>query len=184
LYFCVNQGRCRAYVTGEEENPGCDCVGGWTGPHCEVRVEATADGPREIEKRGLQVFLIILLAVITIAFLLVIISYCTRNRTYEDMDDSKSCMYFRRRRRAGLLNPDDHHRANLAPQRADVADPPAGIFSSSSDPMTAGLTLPPDDEPEPYQDEPSEPYLDEPVVVNIGPPKDEDGHELHNVDFV
>jgi len=184
LYFCVNQGRCRAYVTGEEENPGCDCVGGWTGPHCEVRVEATADGPREIERRGLQVFLIILLAVITIAFLLVIISYCTRNRTYEDMDDSKSCMYFRRRRRTGLLNPDDHHRANLAPQRADVADPPAGIFSSSSDPMTAGLTLPPDDEPEPYQDEPSEPYLDEPVVVNIGPPKDEDGHELHNVDFV
>ena len=49
--------------------------------------------------------------------------------------------------------------------------------------MTTGLTLPPDDEPEPYQDEPMELFRDEPVVVNIGPPRDEDGHELHNVEF-
>jgi hypothetical protein len=106
------------------------------------------------------------------------------------MDDPQGCMYFRRRRRPGFGDPADQ-KDNLAPMRLDAQDPPT-VFSSSSDPITAGLTLPPDDEPEPYYDEPVEPYedepteayYDEPVLVNIGPPRDEDGHELHNVDFI
>jgi hypothetical protein len=73
------------------------------------------------------------------------------------------------------------------------------VFRSSiSDARTAGLELSPDDEPdsfedEPYQDEPycdeprkkaAEPYRDEPILVNMGPPHDEDGNELHNVEFI
>ena len=36
LYFCVNQGQCREYVTMDDPDPGCDCPSEWLGPHCEI----------------------------------------------------------------------------------------------------------------------------------------------------
>ena len=36
LYFCVNQGQCRDYVTMDDADPGCDCPSEWLGPHCEI----------------------------------------------------------------------------------------------------------------------------------------------------
>jgi hypothetical protein len=88
-------------------------------------------------------------------------------------------MPFRRRRRA--LYEDDQ--VNIAPRRDSrrVIDPPGplspGPVSSSTDPMTMGLTLEPDEEPEPYHDEPE-------LQIYIGPPRDEDGNELHIVDII
>ena len=87
--------------------------------------------------------------------------------------------------------------------------PPSRTFSfrSGSDPLTA-FVLPPDNEPQLYQDDPNQQYRDEPfrdepddepelqsqdddevgeesvVMVNVGPARDEDGNQLHNVDFL
>jgi hypothetical protein len=66
------------------------------------------------------------------------------------------------------------------------------------------FALPPDTEPQPYKDEPRSAYRDESfedepddepelyvqqqdesgVLVNVGPATDEDGNQLHNVDFL
>jgi hypothetical protein len=126
-------------------------------------------------------------------------------------DPSTSCMPFRRRRHDVGYDPSDQSN-NLAPKRSsafsspgDMNPPPSRTFSfrSGSDPMTA-FALPPNTEPRAYKDEPRSPYRDEsfedepddepepyvqqqdePVVlVNTGPATDEDGNQLHNVDFL
>ena len=35
--FCVNDGTCNEFVVGSSKHPGCNCLEGWSGPHCEVR---------------------------------------------------------------------------------------------------------------------------------------------------
>lgn len=40
--FCVNDGLCKAYVSATENEPGCTCVNEWTGPHCELKASAVA----------------------------------------------------------------------------------------------------------------------------------------------
>ena len=60
---------------------------------------------------------------------------------------------------------------NLAPCGGESSlEMPETDFISSSDPMisSSDLMQPPDDEPE----------------IFIGPPRDEDGHELHNVEIL
>lgn len=43
--FCVNGGICKALVSGTEEFPGCECPDDeWTGPHCELRNMPVAGG--------------------------------------------------------------------------------------------------------------------------------------------
>jgi hypothetical protein len=64
---------------------------------------------------------------------------------------------------------------NLMPRRRDSTsfqDYPANAHSSSTDPFSTHLA--------PKQVEPEEPA----PQVYIGPPRDEDGHELHNVEIV
>jgi hypothetical protein len=191
LYFCVNQGKCKDYVTQDEADPGCGCLQGWSGPHCEIRIQSLlvtdeSSGIAEWTTTKIVLVFAFFFAVVVVVCAIL----CLRRRRDANMDDPRGCMYFGRRRRAGFGDPADQ-KDNLAPMRLDAQDLPT-VFSSSSDPITAGLTLPPDDEPEPYYDEPVEPYedeptelyYDEPVLVNIGPPRDEDGHELHNVDFI
>jgi hypothetical protein len=41
-FFCVNNGLCKAYVSSSENDPGCNCVDDWTGPHCELMTSAVA----------------------------------------------------------------------------------------------------------------------------------------------
>jgi len=38
----VNNGVCKAHVTADEAHPGCTCTEGFTGPHCEQRVRASS----------------------------------------------------------------------------------------------------------------------------------------------
>lgn len=35
--FCVNHGTCIELVAGNSKHPGCNCLEGWSGLHCEVR---------------------------------------------------------------------------------------------------------------------------------------------------
>ena len=41
--FCVNHGTCIELVVGNSMHPGCNCLEGWSGPHCEVRGGGTID---------------------------------------------------------------------------------------------------------------------------------------------
>lgn len=33
--FCVNEGKCKGFVMGDREHPGCECPDGFFGDHCE-----------------------------------------------------------------------------------------------------------------------------------------------------
>jgi len=82
LYFCVNKGVCRGFVTASDPDPGCDCTDDWTGPHCEIHFtqllvidddnfySTTKDGP----KKGLVVGLTLLL----LLSLFILIRYARR----------------------------------------------------------------------------------------------------------
>jgi len=37
--FCTNHGKCVKLVTDNEPHPGCVCKDGYTGDHCEIRVD-------------------------------------------------------------------------------------------------------------------------------------------------
>lgn len=45
MSFCVNHGICKAQVTPEQAHPGCDCTPEYTGPHCELKVEEAQAPP-------------------------------------------------------------------------------------------------------------------------------------------
>jgi len=34
--FCVNYGTCKEFISVTQNHPGCNCVGDWEGPHCEM----------------------------------------------------------------------------------------------------------------------------------------------------
>jgi len=197
LYFCTNQGKCSDYVSPNDPDPGCECPPEWKGPHCEVRVDFIRVSEPASGNGGLFALggILLLAAAAAFAYLMV---YRRPSK-----DPSASCMPFRRRLNLNYDPNDDSN--NLAPKRAsgftppnDMNPPPSRTFSfkSGSDPLTA-FELPPDNEPQPYRDEPDtptrEPFQDEPddepedepaVLLNVGPTRDEDGNQLHNVDFV
>lgn len=189
LYFCVNEGTCRDYVTEDDLNPGCMCPEGWTGPHCELRVQESTD---DLVKTTGKLIAIISASCFFFLVLLVTITNCIRRRQISGGSWSGS------RREFGTS--DAIGSKNLAPKRFSVMSP-ARPISSSSDPITAGITLTPDDEPgayhdEPFQDEPAvenykdrpaaEYYRDEPVLIDLAHSKARDGEgaELENVDFI
>jgi len=35
--FCLHGGKCKAIITEPQIHPGCTCSGDWVGPHCEIR---------------------------------------------------------------------------------------------------------------------------------------------------
>jgi hypothetical protein len=174
FYFCVNEGICKEKVTADQPHPGCDCPNGWMGTHCEIRVGSSAEviAPRSGQP-GKSALLYLLGAFAIVAAFVVAVKIVMRTSP-EDSDSSKTCMPFRRRRRTHYK--DDE--VNIAPRRNSrmVVDPP-GPLSPSTASMTMGLTLEPDDEPEQFHDEQEH-------QVYIGPPRDEDGNELHNVDII
>ena len=194
LYFCTNQGTCKNYVSQTDPDPGCDCLDGWTGPHCEIRI-----GKQNLSrKQGDDLLLYVLGSTFIISILSFSAFYIYRRCS--NSDPSTGCMRLRRRRKAGY---DPESSTNLAPRTnfsdSFGMDPPPSrpFFRSGSDPMTA-FVLPPESEPELFLDEPkTQPYRDEPdfepepesvpeetIVVNVGPLTDEDGHQLHNVDIL
>jgi hypothetical protein len=126
---------------------------------------ATVPEQNGAERKGPDIFVLALLSIAFVVSSLMAATFFMRARAPE-RDGSKSCMQFRRRRRSKHYQ-DAAEQVNLAPRR-ETAMRSKRVLSSWSDPMTAGLTLPPDEEPEVY----------------IGPPRDEDGNELHNVEIV
>eukprot|EP00538_Stauroneis_constricta_P012494 CAMPEP_0119559076 /NCGR_PEP_ID=MMETSP1352-20130426/11797_1 /TAXON_ID=265584 /ORGANISM="Stauroneis constricta, Strain CCMP1120" /LENGTH=1231 /DNA_ID=CAMNT_0007606639 /DNA_START=288 /DNA_END=3983 /DNA_ORIENTATION=- len=174
LHFCTNNGKCKSYVSADKPHPGCECADNWIGESCEVRVgsDAVQDSQRTVgpgPDNSVSVMAIAVSTVVIVLTIILAVIILIRSQSPESRDESATCMQLRRRRKNRFSGAADH--VNLAPKRDPTFRPlvkDADPISSSSDPMAAGLALEPDDEPEVY----------------LGPPRDEDGHELHNVDII
>lgn len=196
LYFCVNGGTCRSYVSQGEQDPGCDCKSGWAGPHCETRtnhLSAQSASPEE----GADILLISMVTATLVLLLLILVASLMRLGKPSSNENAQDWVIFRRRGPGHGLSDDPTSRSsNLAPKRCSTIDSLPAKISPRSDP---GQPLPYQDDPilERYEDEPVDDslYHDEPnviendyshdeIMVDVGPSRDEDGHQLHNVDFI
>mmetsp|Transcript_5387 Transcript_5387/g.8978 ORF Transcript_5387/g.8978 Transcript_5387/m.8978 type:complete len:354 (+) Transcript_5387:36-1097(+) len=50
--FCTNHGKCVKMVSDDEPHPGCVCMEGWIGDHCEVRNDMLLVNARNNAKNG------------------------------------------------------------------------------------------------------------------------------------
>jgi len=50
--FCTNHGKCVKMVADDEPHPGCVCMEGWIGDHCEVRNDMMLVNARNNAKNG------------------------------------------------------------------------------------------------------------------------------------
>ena len=165
-------------------HPGCNCVDGFEGQHCEISANASElppevgppldpDGQSELRtnddshtsKIGGIILLLVLVTAIALSFFYVV-PYIRRKRRQKSVGNNI---------RWATNYQDDPSEVNLAPRRSSslIFDQ----YSSSTDPFVTHLgSLNPTHE----EDEDEEP---EPQIF-IGPPRDEDGHVLHNVDII
>jgi hypothetical protein len=184
LYFCVNGGSCKAQVAASLPDPGCTCPDGYTGPHCEQRLQAKASSSKaQSSNSGAGLIIgVTVAAVVAIAIAMVVRFVMTRPSPENDHPGTKGTgtpFPRRRRRKAGYGGG-----SNLAPPNrnsSDFATP--SERRSSSDPVASGFALPPDDEPDPGDDADGI-MKDEPSFVDAGSLQDEDSSHLDNVDFV
>jgi hypothetical protein len=170
-------------------HPGCNCVDGFEGQHCEISSEANVlppdvdapvdqaipdDGQSELQTKdgtwsSKRIFLIILLLALLSAVPLTfyyIVPYVRRRRRRKTVGNNI---------RWASNYQDDPAEINLAPRRSSslIFDQ----YSSSTDPFVThlGSLIQTHEEDEDEEPEPQ---------VFIGPPRDEDGHVLHNVDII
>ncbi|GAX14340.1 Notch 1 [Fistulifera solaris] len=189
LLFCVNGGSCKKLVNLGEPHPGCNCVDGFGGQHCEISSATNVlppdvdvpvdpaipdDGQSELHTKdetrsGKRVILIVLLLALVSTVLLTfyyIIPYVRRRRRRKTVGNNI---------RWASNYQDDPAEINLAPRRSSslIFDQ----YSSSTDPFVThlGSLIQTHEEDEDEEPEPQ---------VFIGPPRDEDGHVLHNVDII
>jgi len=162
IYFCVNSGICNSWVPSDQPNPGCSCKEGWTGTHCEIRV----DGLKTIGDKGsVSIGIIVgVLSALLITLALVFIGIGSWIIKKEKPDDiSKTNSFRRRRRRAGLGG------SNLPPNHRRSIDSPIASTDPSFD--NDGIMNHQDREQE------IKPYIDEPVFID-SPSCDQ--YQIHN----
>ena len=174
-------------------HPGCKCTDGFTGPHCELSSEAPEELPAvqastssaessSGSSNGARV------AAITISLLATVAAAAFFGTKYSKERNSSRTMNDNIRWASEYQDRPGEDEPNLAPRRRrDSATPrggyedyPANAHSSSTDPFATHLapkTAVPSDQ-EDGDEEESQPQ------IYIGPPRDEDGHELHNVDII
>eukprot|EP00934_Nitzschia_sp_Nitz4_P001059 Nitzschia sp. Nitz4//scaffold165_size50357//21867//26251//NITZ4_007022-RA/size50357-exonerate_est2genome-gene-0.36-mRNA-1//-1//CDS//3329538135//1059//frame0 len=159
MYFCTNQGRCNAYVSERESDPGCSCTSEWTGPHCEIRIILL-----ESNDTGIGTYQVVLVsgAVIAIIASLVLFIRCCMNGSGKGTNQSETCLWLRRRRRRRDADPRSSNR-NIAPRRYQSNQNTRNVGDPST--SSAGLRLDPDDEPtaDVFHDEPMPRYRDNPL---------------------
>ena len=163
-FFCVNGGVCEQYVTTSDDQPGCSCGDQWTGPHCELKISAVAGyistpinpvTPRSytVPTRGGKKGIVVYAIVISI-FASVVSLILAK-------------MVFSR------------SRSGIQPSMQDTID--------NASPMVSLVNRQPFRDPDEdamsisfARDKPT--HRNEPAVY-MGPPIDEDGNELHNVEI-
>ena len=142
IYFCVNYGTCRGYVSAsdlEAVHPGCDCdETRWTGTHCEIPVEEGPHRHHSNKMPGLAIFYYMLVAISIVVLLGGFVFYLvTKHKSSgtgglnpEDVDLSPPPSPLRpahrsfRRPRRRISRPyqpyhaeEEEHEPNLAPAR-------------------------------------------------------------------
>lgn len=173
--FCLNDGSCNAYVNMNEAHAGCTCTDEWAGPHCEIHkvssfLSSNTVQPPSIKSpqatvmgEDLPVLIVkedsnttgTILAIGVVALiisLLVSLYTCRRNRKFQE----------------------ELVRREESIQRL------AAQGGAPAPPRRRSIDIPYKDEPPVNQRRQINLAAGEPEV-DIGPPRDEDGHELHNV---
>jgi len=194
--FCVNGGVCKAKVTAEEEHPGCTCDAEYSGPHCEVlRKNIEAHQARPAVSEPLQrppppvptstepmeqaaesgpsatfVFLFVFSLLVLLMGYPVIWYYCKRSEMSEKRAEQAavqrtlafsmpSSKYSDHPRGNGSNSNNNSFRLSNSNTSADEPVLNLAVGEGGGSPIQKG------------------------PFVNIGPPRDEDGHELHNVEI-
>lgn len=165
--FCLNGGSCNAYVSAHEAHAGCSCIGKWSGPHCELKrnnnnavVRPPTGKAAPVVNSNAATNSILAIGIVALMISLVVSLYtCRRNRKFKQE----------------LVR----REYSMQRQAMERAAPPAP-------PRRRSMELPYKDEPPSHQAINQQPShvnnlaRGEPEV-DIGPPRDEDCHELHNV---
>lgn len=164
-FFCVNGGVCRQYVTTSDNEPGCSCGDQWTGPHCELKISAVANyistpvnpvTPRSHFEPVRRGGKGIVIFAIVISIFASIVSLILAKLVL-----SKNC----NRNQLSVQDPVDHASPMVSlVNRQPFRDPDEDAMSISF-----------------ARDAPM--HRNQPEVY-MGPPIDEDGHELHNVEIL
>jgi hypothetical protein len=170
-----------------DRHPGCICEASWAGPHCEYHIadlmnlNKSTHGQISAISQGrdaspiFRVFIVLLVTAVLVVLALVAHKQIQRRRMRNEIATNSSLWQngFRDR-------PDDS--VNIAPRRqSDFSEIDyRRSMRSSRDPMLARLTR---RSVEPVDEDVDDEEENEPKIY-IGPPRDEDGHELHNVDII
>merc|ERR1712176_1287754 len=132
---------CKDFVSSSEAHPGCNCMDGWEGPHCEIQIfhgqqmtlreEDTSGGGRG-RSAGLEIFLLLLgIGLLTTIFAFIVTLIQTERQEKLSVLESMSFVSRGSSQEGG---------ANLAPHRDAVSDPfPVRFQSPSSDPFGAAI---------------------------------------------
>ena len=161
-------------------HPGCFCEDGWDGPHCEI-YEATQLAPQSVSTQakaspssdgGSNNTAGTVILVLTLFGIVAVLAFLVRKyrnrRTFRKSIETNTQMWKGRYQ-------DRPPEVNIAPRRqSDLTDSVyLASIASSSDPIAAHMAP---SQPEDLEDDQPQIYL--------GPPRDEDGHELYSVDIL
>lgn len=163
-------------------HPGCFCENGWEGPHCEIKISrdtvASKGNPSSSSKNddsnnAARVFFTTALVLAVAVLSLVLSTVLIRNRKRRNDAASNGTRW------GSSYRDSPDHNNNISPRRESIYNNKGseGVFyppsshSSSRDPMATHLA-------------PATPPRQNDPEIYIGPPRDEDGHELHSVEIV
>ena len=183
-------------------HPGCICKKGFIGDKCQFTINKsdykntnegfffTDDGK---SLSGFGIFAIILLLLVVGAVGWFFVKNCLRRRRFNRKNSGESSGLIWAQK--GGFKDDAAETVNFSPHKGGYSEDYMASFASPSrDPMATALA--PDTMDSVYSDSSAAPLSpssnshssfqitdDEPQIF-IGPPTDEDGHELHNVDIL
>ena len=145
LYFCVNGGRCRAWVAAGEPDPGCICTEDYVGLHCEVnKVVAKNRASKRFYGDIVIIVMLALLGIVCVVGIGIVIRVMSKKNTATNVknapeNNNTGSPFPRRRRRKGGFKG--------TPKRTSptsIADLPTysddGGFPSNIDPIALDYT--------------------------------------------
>jgi hypothetical protein len=149
---------------------GCLCGFGWDGPHCEINISRDAVASNDDSNSGARVFVTTALVLAVVVLSLVLATVLIRNRRRKNDAASSGTRWGSSYRDSPEHNISPRRESSYKDKRSESVYPPSS-HSSSRDPMATHLAPT------------SQPRQNDPEIY-IGPPRDEDGHELHSVEIV
>jgi hypothetical protein len=188
-------------------HPGCNCVDGFLGPHCELKesspiprvtygADASDDGYGEKKNRNVfRVGITVVMFLVMTVFAVMLIHTARRRRKQRFNNETTTSMFWS----SGYTDLPNENVNNIAPKRSSsiFMESPRDVYTDAvqtsrrdmaiemsnrnrkSSTTTSNLSSDEDTKSNHGDDRP-----DDVPKLYIGPPRDEDGHELHNVEIV